>query len=153
MAPSNHSRQSARNTSPGLTLTTAGISGCHRLCPTCFWSVNFLVLSSGNRFWGIPTPWLEDQRNRVSPERRGSRGHVRRPHVKGRCGDDTSASIQRDRQHGVKVPKQGTAAVLEEPSVLRVGCDVAGLRREGAPWGGILLERPMYPARAATCAW
>src|SRR4051794_37745846 len=53
IAPSNHSRQSARNTSPGLTLTTGGMSGCHRLCPTCFWSVNFFVLSSGKRFFGM----------------------------------------------------------------------------------------------------
>src|SRR3954454_7007618 len=53
IAPSNHSRQSARNTSPGLTLTTGGMSGCHRLCPTCCWSVNFFVLSSGKRFFGM----------------------------------------------------------------------------------------------------
>src|SRR5215469_2674359 len=53
MAPSNHSRQSARKTSPGLMLTAAGMSGCHLLCPTNFWSVNFLVLSRGNRFFGI----------------------------------------------------------------------------------------------------
>src|SRR4051812_42352736 len=56
IAPSNHSRQSARNTSPGLTLTFGGMSGCQRLCPTCFWSVNFLVLSSGNRFFGMSPP-------------------------------------------------------------------------------------------------
>ena len=29
------------------------MSGCQRLCPTCFWSVNFFVLSSGNRFFGM----------------------------------------------------------------------------------------------------
>src|SRR6516225_1923882 len=53
MAPSNHSRTSARKTSPGLMLTAAGMSGCHLLCPTIFWSLNFLVLSIGNRFFGI----------------------------------------------------------------------------------------------------
>src|SRR6516162_8561890 len=53
MAPSNHSRESARKTSPGLMLTAAGMSGCHLLCPTIFWSLNFLVLSIGNRFFGI----------------------------------------------------------------------------------------------------
>src|SRR3954468_9522089 len=60
IAPSNHSRQSARNTSPGLTVTFGGMSGCHRLCPTCFWSVNFFVLSSGNRLRGMDrAPWSD----------------------------------------------------------------------------------------------
>src|SRR5215213_8676385 len=61
IAPSNHSRQSARNTSPGRTLTTGGMSGCQRLCPTCFWSVKRLVLSRGNRFCGISDSLRRDR--------------------------------------------------------------------------------------------
>src|SRR3954463_9420033 len=52
IAPSNHSRQSTRNTSPGLTWTWAGMSGCQRLWPTICWSVNFFVESRGNTTWG-----------------------------------------------------------------------------------------------------
>src|SRR4051794_32965930 len=52
IAPSNHSRQSTRNTSPGLTWTWAGTSGCQRLWPTICWSVNFFVESRGNTTWG-----------------------------------------------------------------------------------------------------
>src|ERR1700674_3290606 len=59
MAPSNHSRQSTRKTSPGFTVTLAGMSGCQRLCPRYFWSVNFLVESRGNTTSGIQSPlWV-----------------------------------------------------------------------------------------------
>src|SRR5207245_1998596 len=59
IAPANHSRQSTRDASPGLTCTWAGTSGCQRLWPTICWSVNFLLLSSGNTFCGIAlSPWF-----------------------------------------------------------------------------------------------
>src|SRR3954468_15941975 len=79
IAPSNHSRQSTRNESPGLTCTRAGTSGCQRLWPTICWSVNVLVLSSGKTFWGIGLSLLSGAGNEVGePGPSGDGGVVAR---------------------------------------------------------------------------
>ena len=51
--PSVQSLHSMRNTSPGLTETTAGMSGCQRLWPTSSCSAQVFVRSILNRVFGM----------------------------------------------------------------------------------------------------
>src|ERR1700690_3117071 len=57
--PSVQSLHSMRKTSPGLTVTAVGMSGCHRLCPTISCFPMGLVRSTLNNVFGILSASLE----------------------------------------------------------------------------------------------